>query len=66
MNIKELKIWIESLPEEYLEYEMINGEWHKLDVDYMIRLDKPITCLSVDEENKEVLFLNETVYEEDN
>jgi hypothetical protein len=36
-----------------------------LDGEYMYRLDKPITTLTVDEENKEVVILNDSQETED-
>jgi len=61
MKLKEVKKWIESLPEEFLEFEVVNGEYGELikEDEITYRLDKPITTLTVDEQNKEVVFLND-------
>lgn len=50
---------INNLPPEFLEFEVCNGELGKLDEEYTYRIDKPIISLTVDEETKEILFLNQ-------
>ena len=60
MKLKELKNWIESLPEEFLEFEVMNAEEFVLDGEYWCRVDKPVISLSVDENSKEILILNES------
>lgn len=60
MTLKELKDWLNTLPDEFLEYTIVNGEVGILDDEYHYRLDKPITMLTVDEENKEIIILNDT------
>lgn len=66
MKLKEIKQWIDSLPKEFLEFDVVNGEIGRLpstpgstDDELIYRLDKPITTLAVDEKTKEVIFLNE-------
>ena len=69
MTLQELKTWISDLPEEFLEYQIVHAEVLKLDTDdqeyaddeseYTIRVDKPITALTVDQDNKEILIMNE-------
>jgi hypothetical protein len=61
MKLIELKTWINSLPDEFLEYNVVNGEEGKLDDEYWFRLDKPVISLMVDEENEEICILNEFV-----
>jgi hypothetical protein len=65
MTLKELKDWINLLPEEFNEHTVVNGEVGMLDGEYMYRIDKPITTLTVDEENKEVVILNDSQETED-
>jgi hypothetical protein len=62
MKLKEIKKWIESLPKEFLEFEVVNGEYGELikEDEITYRLDKPITTLTVDEGNKEIIFLNDS------
>ena len=60
MKLREMKEWINGIPEEYLDFDVINGEYGKLGDENYYRLDKPITLLNVDTETKEVLFLNES------
>lgn len=66
MTLQELKDWVNGLPEDFLEYQIVHAEIVKLDDanldeedDYTVRLDKPITALTVDEENKEILIMND-------
>jgi hypothetical protein len=57
MTLKELKNWINHLPEEFDEYPVMNGKVGKLDEQYHYRIDSPITTLMVDEENKEIIVM---------
>jgi hypothetical protein len=69
MTLQELKTWLSDLPEEFLEYQIVHAEVLKLDTDdqeyaddegeYTIRVDKPITALTVDQNSKEILIMNE-------
>lgn len=65
MTFKELKDWVNSLPDEFLEYSVVNGETGKIDEDYHFRVDKPVTTLLVDKENKEIVILNDSEMSED-
>ena len=59
MLLKELKTWINNLPEKFDEYSVVNGEYGELDGEFFYRLDKPVTVLTVDEEHKEIIVLND-------
>ena len=64
MKLKNIKEWIESLPIECLEFEVMNAEEGNFTndaEDIFYRLDKPIVALTVSKETKEVLFLNEKI-----
>jgi hypothetical protein len=65
MTLRELKTWIDNLPEEFLDFNVVNGEVGMLNWEYMYRVDKPLTTLTVDEENKEVVILNDSQETED-
>ena len=65
MTLRELKTWLDKLPEEFHDFNVMNGEVGMLDGEYMYRLDKPITTLTVDEENKEIVILNDSQETED-
>lgn len=60
MILQELKEWINKLPEEFMEYSMVNGEEGILDGEHFYRVDKPVTALLVDKEHKEIVILNST------
>jgi hypothetical protein len=53
-------MWIDSLPKEFLEYEVVNGEEGKLNDEYFYRIDKPVVSCMVDEETKEIVICNQT------
>jgi len=74
MKLQELKTWINDLPEDFLEFEVVHAEVIRLDEDregkvtldddsdednFTVRLDKPITALTVDMESKEILIMND-------
>jgi hypothetical protein len=59
MNLLELKNWVNSLPEEFNNFSVVNGEMIELPDDYIARLDKPVTTLSVDVDNKEICIFND-------
>lgn len=65
MNLKEIRDYVNNLSEEFLEYEVVCSEDGVLDENHNYRLDKPFICLSVDEENKEVLFFVENIKDDD-
>ena len=64
MTLEELKGFLNSLPEEYNSYGIVNGEVgiiknnDKEDVVY--RCDKPIISLYVDDSSREVCFFHQT------
>lgn len=59
MTLKELKDWINTLPEEFMEFNVVNGEEGQLDDQYFYRLDKPVVSLVVDKESKEFVLLSD-------
>lgn len=63
MKLIELKDWINTLPVDILEYDVVNGEEGELDGELKYRVDKPITLLLVDDETKEIVFCNQ-IYDE--
>jgi Fe-S-cluster formation regulator IscX/YfhJ len=59
MTFLELKEWINSLPEDFNNFQVMNGgETVKEDI-YMYRIDSPITTCVVDKESKNIIFLND-------
>jgi Fe-S-cluster formation regulator IscX/YfhJ len=59
MTFLELKEWINSLPEDFNDFQVMNGgETVKEDI-YMYRIDSPITTCVVDKESKNIIFLND-------
>ena len=67
MTLKELKEWVNSLPDEFLEYSVVNGEVKTLnDDDIEYRIDKLVTTLTIDRDTKEIVILNALVIEKIN
>jgi hypothetical protein len=61
ITIKELKTFLDRLPEQMGEFEMVNGEVSSLTENgYYARVDKPIIHLEIDEENGEFLLLHQS------
>ncbi len=65
MVLRELKNWLGKLPEEFLDFSVVNGEVGMLDGQYMYRVDKPVTTLADDGDNNEVVILNDSQETED-
>ena len=61
MKLSEVKDWINGLPKEFLDFDVVNAEEGDLDDGYTYRLDKPLIALNVDEDSKEVLLINDKV-----
>jgi hypothetical protein len=57
MKLKELKDWMNGLPEECDEYEVILAQIGKIDEEYWFREDEPVIALNIDKENSEVLIM---------
>jgi hypothetical protein len=60
MILKELKEWINSLPPDFEQFSVVNGEYGEFEGEFKYRVDNPITTLLVDEETKEIVILNNT------
>ena len=64
MQIGDLRDLVNKIPEEFNDFEMVNGEIGVLDPDdvdsAVYRLDKPIISCIVDEKNREMCFLHQT------
>ena len=61
IKLKELKEFLNTLPEHMDEFEMVNGEVSSLTENgYYARVDKPIIHLEIDEENGEFLLLHQS------
>ena len=59
MILQELKDWINTLPEEFMEFHVVNGEEGQLDEQYFYRLDKPVGSLVIDKESREFVLLSD-------
>jgi hypothetical protein len=59
ITIKELKVFLSRLPEEFDDYGLVNGEVVGFD-EYYVRVDNPIIHLELDENTKELLMLHQS------
>ena len=65
MTLQELKTWVNELPEDLMEFQVVHAEVIRLEEDdsdednFTVRLDKPITALTVDMDSKEILVMND-------
>lgn len=65
MTLQELKTWVNELPEDLMEFEVVHAEVIRMEEDdsdeddFTVRLDKPITALTVDMDSKEILIMND-------
>lgn len=60
MELQELIEFLTSLPTDFKNYKIVNGEFGKIDEEYFYRVDKPILSIEVDETTCEVMFLHQT------
>jgi len=59
ITIRELKTFLNSLPPEFDDFGMVNGEVAGIE-EFYVRIDKPIIHLEIDEESGEFLLLNQS------
>ena len=64
MKLFELKEFINGLPEHMDNFVVVNGEYGFLDPNdensLVYRVDKPVLMITVDKNDKEILFLHQT------
>ena len=67
ISLKELKDFLNTIPEEMNEYELVFREYSQVEVDnenMSVALDKPILAFYVDDKTKEFAFMDEKSLEE--
>lgn len=65
MKIKELIDFLKTLPEEFIDYTIVNGEEGLFEGELRYRIDKPVVAVLVDEETKELVLLHQLQKEEE-
>lgn len=64
MILRDLKNYLATLPQDFDEFEMVNGEIGNIETDdksnFMYRVDKPILAMYADTNSKEICFLNQS------
>jgi hypothetical protein len=60
MTLKELKEFVNRLPDTFNDYEVENAEYigSSSEEDVAYRLDKPVIAIYVREDTKEILIMN--------
>ena len=62
MTLRDIKSWINNLPDEFLDFETVSSEEGKIpDTDNTYRKDSSIVALDIDEESKEVLLMTKVL-----
>ena len=57
---KEMRNFLISLPEDFDNFTIVNGEVAAVQGEFYVRIDKPVVQLSIDETSKELLILHQT------
>lgn len=61
MTLKEAKNFLNSIPDEMLEFNIVNGEFGlATDGNTFIMTNNEVITIYVDEKNKEIQFLHQT------
>lgn len=60
VTIKELKNFLNNLPEKFDDFGIVNGEVATLGDESYVRIDKPVIHLEIDETNEEFLILHQS------
>lgn len=60
MKVKNFKKWINKLPEEYREFEIVCSKEGMLDEEHNYRLDRPLSGAFIDQKNKEICLMEFT------
>jgi len=61
MKLKELKEWVTTLPTEYEDFDIVNGDLTETENEYTYQIEKPVVALYMDKENKEVIILTQKI-----
>ena len=64
MKLKELKDWVNSLPEDFAEFDIVNGDLTESENEYTYQIEKPVVAVYMDKENKEVIILTQKIQNE--
>lgn len=69
MTLQELKNWVNGLPQEFLQFPVVSGEFVRRDeeLDIYCRRGRPVTEILIDKWNKEFVILTDIeIIEEEN
>ena len=64
MILRDLRGLLDKVPEEFDNFELLNGEMQILEMEgketIMFRIDKAIVGIRVEDDSKEIIFLHQT------
>jgi hypothetical protein len=61
MKVKELKEWINKLPDDTDEFDIVNGDLTETETEYQYQIEKPVVAFYMDKENKEIIILTQKI-----
>lgn len=65
MTLKQLRIWLNEMPEEFDEFSVISRVYQPIEgTDLELLTDKPFVAIFADEERGEFCFIDDTSFEE--
>ena len=64
MKLSELKQWINSLPDEFLDFNVVNSQEGIME-EFTYRLDTPVIAVDVDESDSEILIFTNPIPDND-
>jgi hypothetical protein len=65
ITVKELKTFLNKLPDSFDDFELTNGEYGRVNSRDYYRIDKPIIFLNVDEDTEELCMCHQSEKEID-
>ncbi len=65
LKIKELKEFLNNLPEKFDDFGVINGEFNESDGDVYYRVERPVINVMVDENTEDLCLLHQSIEEID-
>jgi hypothetical protein len=63
MILKEMRIWINQLPPDLDNYDVIIRDWSIHEDNFNAALDKPIVTCYIDDKNNEVCLLDQVSHD---
>lgn len=65
ITVGNLKEFLNSLPKEFDDFQLVNGEYGQVNNEHYYRIDKPVIQLNIDEDTEELCILHQSESEVD-